>query len=255
METMEFIADATMVGAIPPPIPAHLALPQWFKDQPNRQDEIGEYGSGGPGIGTYKRCLPFVDVMRSGYIIPLWTDIGVDVVSCDCGDENCEEGKGVDIRWAESRNRVGNPIEGRNWKSWGNIPDLATSVPDSSFTFINPWIIRTPPGYSSLITQPFNNVEYPHPEIKLFTGLVNTDTYMAPVTFFFHVKNPFRGMIKRGTPLAQVIPIKREEWNHKITSVHPGDENAVEHESERIYLGLVAENGYRERHGCPVVFK
>jgi len=135
-----------------------------------------------------------------------------------------------------------------------NIPELKDSVQGASFTFVSPWIIKTPPGYSSLITQPFNNTNYPHPQIKTFTGLVNTDTYFNPITYFFHVKAPFTGIIKKGTPLVQVVPIKREEWQHTVTPIEWGDKNDIQNRSERAYLTSQLEDGYRDRHGCPVRF-
>ena len=198
METVEFFISDVLAGAYPYPVPAHLSLPQWIKDQPNRTS-TGSFGPAGPKGSTYKRCVPFMDVMRSGYIIPLWCDLAFSWRECreECGDDGCEEAL-IDIQWAnrDSRNEDYNPVEKRDWETWGNIPELKDSVQGASFTFVSPWIIKTPPGYSSLITQPFNNTNYPHPQIKTFTGLVNTDTYFNPITYFFHIKAPFTGIIK-----------------------------------------------------------
>ena len=191
-----------------------------------------------------------MDIMRTGYILPLWVDLGFSYDECtpeECGDENCPR-TSIHVDWKESigegrlQSKFGKVVESRAWSSWGNIPELETSVPNSSMTFINPWTIKTPPGYSSLITQPFNNINYPHPQIKTFTGLVNTDTYFNPVTYFFHVKAPFTGIIKKGTPLVQVVPIKREEWQHTVTPISWGDENNIQNRSERAYLSSKIED-------------
>jgi hypothetical protein len=43
--------------------------------------------------------------------------------------------------------------------------------------------------------------------------VVDTDTYTSPVNFPFTLNDPkFEGLIPAGTPIAQVIPFKREQW-------------------------------------------
>lgn len=256
METMEFVIDETFKGAFPEPVPAHLALPQWFKDDPTRVNNGRVPGS--PKGSTYKRCVPFVDIMRTGYIIPLWADLAFSYTSCTCGEEGCP--KFVPSVAPPKMPPYNYPstemIEHRNWDSWGNIPELKDSIKGSSMAFCNPWLIKTPPGYSTLITSPFNDESRPHPAIKTLTGLVNTDTYRNQITFFFHIKYPFEGVIKQGTPLVQLIPIKREEWKHEISYMkcQDGDETWLEMQQERNALSTTFEDSYRKRHGCPVNF-
>jgi hypothetical protein len=49
-------------------------------------------------------------------------------------------------------------------------------------------------------------------------GIVDTDTYNAAVNFPFVLNEPnkFEGLIPAGTPIAQVIPFKREFWEMSI---------------------------------------
>ena len=49
-------------------------------------------------------------------------------------------------------------------------------------------------------------------------GIVDTDTYKASVNFPFVLNEPdtFEGLIPAGTPIAQVIPFKRESWEISI---------------------------------------
>ena len=219
METMEFIIDEIFEGAFPEPIPAHLALPQWFKDDATYLNRHMGKSEGSPKQSTYKRCVPFVDIMRTGYILPLWSDLEFSYTTCNCGNSDCPKfiPQAAPFEMPPYNFPSTQMVEPRNWDSWGNIPELHTSVENSSLTFVNPWIIKTPPGYSTLITAPFNDDSRPHPSIKTLTGLVNTDTYNNQINFFFHMKYPFEGILKKGTPLVQLIPIKREDWNHKVT--------------------------------------
>jgi hypothetical protein len=47
----------------------------------------------------------------------------------------------------------------------------------------------------------------------ILPGIVDTDEYYAPINFPMVINDPaFEGMIPKGTPIAQVIPFKREQW-------------------------------------------
>jgi hypothetical protein len=79
----------------------------------------------------------------------------------------------------------------------------------------NPWSIKTPKGYSVLFTQPMHRESI----FTILPGIVDTDTYTAPVNFPMVINDPnFEGMIPKGTPIAQVIPFKREGWQMEIGS-------------------------------------
>jgi hypothetical protein len=73
-----------------------------------------------------------------------------------------------------------------------------------------PWSIETPPGYSLLFTHPLNRMELP---FVTMSGVVDTDEYKCPVNLPFMIREGFMGIVPKGTPIAQVIPIKREKWS------------------------------------------
>jgi hypothetical protein len=53
----------------------------------------------------------------------------------------------------------------------------------------------------------------------ILDGVVDTDTYNAPVNFPFVLNDiTFEGLIPAGTPMVQVIPFRREEWEMSIGS-------------------------------------
>ena len=79
----------------------------------------------------------------------------------------------------------------------------------------NPYAISTPPGYSVLFTQPLHRKSI----FTIFSGVVDTDKYKAPVNFPFVLNDAkWTGIIPAGTPMAQVIPFRRDSWKHKIGS-------------------------------------
>jgi hypothetical protein len=138
--------------------------------------------------------MPVFDAMTAGYLITTHIDVYVSI-------KNNQQY----FEWPSLEPVGFHPIE------------QADKHPDhnehSYFKWHNPWSIKTPKGYSTLFVQPM------HRE-SLFTvlpGIVDTDTYTPPVNFSSVMKDPnFEGLIPKGTPIAQVIPFKREGWEMEI---------------------------------------
>ena len=84
--------------------------------------------------------------------------------------------------------------------------------------YMSPWIIETPPEYSLLFLPPVNRLEIP---IVPLVGLVDSDTYHNNVnTPFIHTMlepNKEVHTIPKGTPICQVVPVKRDEWKAEYT--------------------------------------
>lgn len=80
---------------------------------------------------------------------------------------------------------------------------------------MNPWAIKTPKGYSVLFVQPFHRESV----FTILPGIVDTDSYTIPVNFPFVINDSnFEGTIPMGTPIAQVIPFKRDSWKMEFGS-------------------------------------
>ena len=80
---------------------------------------------------------------------------------------------------------------------------------------MNPYAIATPPGYSVLFTQPMHRESV----FTILDGIVDTDNYNVPVNFPFVLNDvKWEGIIPAGTPMAQLIPFKRESWEHNLGS-------------------------------------
>jgi len=172
------------------PKPASKFIPEWYKNTESYINGKREPGGQGGTSATVKKCMPVFDALTAGYIIPSPADI---FVSEKDGQPYYEWSNFGLIRF--------HPVE--------QAPLHPAQNSNSYPKWINPWAIKTPPGYSLLFTQPFHRESV----FTILPGIVDTDSYSSQVNFPFTLNDPkFEGVIPAGTPLAQVIPIKREVW-------------------------------------------
>ena len=105
---------------------------------------------------TIKTCVPFLDALTFGYIIPFDQDYIVDATETDLS--------------ISASNKEPEPA---GFHSKTQLPLGDDKGKENAGKFHNKWLIKTPPGYSCLFIQPLN---------------------------------------RKGEPMIQVIPFKRESW-------------------------------------------
>lgn len=182
-----------------PPKPAVKEIPDWYIKTPEYWTNAGKkFLEPGKFPQTIKKCMPIFDSISSGYI--LYTQVDVQV-----SKEN-----GETFYFWPDQNFIGfHAIDQAPLHPYAN-PNLG-SYPK----FNNPYGIKTPPGYSCLFIQPMHRESV----FTILSGIVDTDKYIAPVNFPFVLNNDtWEGIIPAGTPMAQVIPFKRESWSHSFGS-------------------------------------
>ena len=195
--TLTFRCPPQLENILPRPIPALLGLPDWFKALPQK--------SFNPTVGepthTVKKCPPFIDAMTYGFLIPLAIDLKVQDGEFTWDFDVPE---GTDAEYSRS------PID---FHDASQVHGTPFHDDDDRFVikFNNFWTIESPPGYSLLITHPVNRADLP---FTTLTGLVDCDTFHdSPLNFpaRWHDLN-FNGVLPKGTPVAQCMPVKREAW-------------------------------------------
>jgi hypothetical protein len=180
-----------------PPSPAKDHIPEWYRDTRNFLGEgLNEIGV---RSGTVKQCMPVIDAMTAGYMFTTPSDIYFGVN--EDGSRNSSWSV-VDYECISSHSldQLGE----------GRIPDEYENI---VYKMNNPWVIKTPPGYSCLFVNPlwrFDSPFYSH------AGVVDTDRYPQPVNFPFWLKKGFVGLVPTGTPLIQIIPFKRDGWDSTV---------------------------------------
>lgn len=188
------------------PNPASRSISTWYKESPNfilngkgyrdymnmQKDRIK---TGGGAEETFKNCQPLIDALTSGYM--LVTPCDITVILRENGDPH--------LIW----NIDDKVVDNQNIEVLGGHFPIPEGYHPILFRWFNKWQIETPQGYSCLFTHPLNRVDLPFISLS---GIVDSDKHPNSVLVPFFLKKDFEGIIEAGTPVAQVIPFKREEW-------------------------------------------
>jgi len=160
---------------------------------------------------TVKKCVPVLDALTCGYIIPFSFDIGFHYdQEKNMAHFNLNPNLPHDILAYFG-------VEGHVNEQIGKGFMHSRRTIDAVFKFSNPWIVKTPPGYSCIFTQPFNR----NAPFKIIDGIVDTDTYQYPVFFPFYWTADWKNdeTLEAGSPMVLIIPFKRESWRHETKKI------------------------------------
>ncbi len=212
------------------PVPAKQVLPEWYKKtsrflQGDKKPGLSLLNAGANNT-TVKACMPFYDALTSGYVFTLPLDLEFRKV-----DGN------ILIRWKTDQEA----ISMHDKEQAPLLPKPFGNEQGVIFKFEFDYQIKTPPGYSVLFTHPLNQHDLP---FRSFSGIVETDTYPLPVIFPFQVLDIFEDIyiVKKGTPVIQMIPIKRENWQKTKEKYDKADTK-----KRRIYYLSKIVNAYKSR--------
>ena len=196
----------------PKPYPAVKNLPQWYLDM---SPYVNETDSNAPDDGklhfrkksanaTFKKCTPLLDGLSAGYIISLFADVMVE-----------QNGRGVpEIYWKTNNNLFS--LHGTSSREI--VPP--TGYQNIVYKYNNCWIPQTPKGYSCLVVSPLGYNDLP---FKAIPAIVDTDSSTLELVFPVWVKENFEGIVEKGTPIAQIIPFKRDDWQSTFDYYEDGE--------------------------------
>jgi hypothetical protein len=207
-----------------PPKPAKGYIPEWYKKSPKYRDHSDQQKVGShlrennKGI---KYCMPFLDTLTHGYMAELWCDVQI-----------YRTPTGPEIHW-EIEPTV---LAAREPEGMEQLPIPAGHL-GTHFVWKNPYSIKTPPGYSVLITHPLNRFDLP---FTTLSGISDADSFMPPGNLPFYLQEDFEGIIPAGTPIFQIIPIKRENWTSSL------NKDLYELGQKRIWKSLAHTGFYKD---------
>ncbi|MEO1046025.1 MAG: hypothetical protein AAFX04_11350 [Pseudomonadota bacterium] len=189
---IEFLCDPALQGLIPAPERAIRFAPDWFK---RLEREMGmDDAHGLPGL-TAKACLPMTDAFSLGFVLPLPFDVQFRIP---------EDRVSIQMGWHPDV--PFQPVEQHHPGQIGAPnPPFESTMP---LKFINPWRIKVPNGYSVLFSQPLSRPDLP---FTCFSGFVDCDRFDTTVNLPFAWTGPIGDFhLPAGTPIAQLIPIRRD---------------------------------------------
>lgn len=276
---VKFTAPSDALDTFPHPVKAQKKIPEWYRKlQPT-------VPKGTVMDGTAKRCIPVLDAMSQGYIIPLWCDViirvfyplqlfddkgrllhqmhgaGRDAQSV-VGEQITDlEGKPF-VHAASYSNQLAISVdlppagiadekEPVGQHPWGQVGDLCNlkhyKFGKDVFKFHNPWSIETPSGWSCYFKNPANSFET---NIHCLEGFVDTDAYTVPVNFPFVWTGSEEGefLIKKGTPLVQVIPYERIETKHVVSVVDAKKRDKIQQKLDTTLYDRYKRIFWHKRH-------
>ena len=172
------------------PVKDHM--PKWYKESSAYRDGKKSFW---PKSLTYKSCVPVLDSMISGYVIPLPADV---IFSKDPATPRVSWGTEYPV------------VTVRPPEVMPNFP-VPIGFENMHYAWENQMELQLPKGYSAIVTHPFNRLDLP---FQTHTGIVD-DYSMGKGALPFLLRDGFEGLIPAGTPIAQVIPFKREPWKAK----------------------------------------
>lgn len=192
MKFITFTSENTKTQLGKPQAIKHF-LPEWYRKS---ETTYVDKHNGAERSGL-KTCAPYLDAMISGYTMVTPVDIYVS---------RNEDGT-LKLAWNspdELREYIGErPPE------LGELMPVPAGHLGNHLIWANEWGIKVPRGWSVLICHPLNRFDLP---FTTTSGIIDSDKYWANGNIPFYLKEDFIGTIPAGTPIAQLIPIKRASW-------------------------------------------
>jgi hypothetical protein len=179
---------------VPPPQPSSNYLPSWYKNMNAFHTQKPEFSSSGYSNATAKMCMPFKDALSSGYIQESWQDIYIEIKDGTVFYSYPTQPEIISVRSPQS------------------VPIDTDLFYGEEFSLSPQWAPKLPRGWSMLFLSPLNHHDLP---FFFASGIVDSDKlqhFSQMANLPFYIKKGFQGLVPRGTPLYQMIPIKRSAW-------------------------------------------
>jgi hypothetical protein len=241
---INFYCNEKYQNMLPEPIAASKCFPKWFSDlhltknkgyrvNPNNENQILDNPE-----KNVKRCLGIQEFLSSGYIIKSWADFIF---------REKEDGS-LYINWME------NYFDEMEYKPHGDqqFYTMPNKPIYGHFGKIHtPWIVKTDPGVSCLITHPVwhrNNL------FTTTSSIIHTDVTPLKIPWFFEWNYKIqtkmsdidteKQIVASGEPIALIVPFYRKTFSSKINYI--SEEKIRNMVKSQHYITHTTENG-----NCP----
>lgn len=231
IETVRFVSTVRGLTTLEDctPKPAKHFTPTWWKDMP---PGLPYADSVALAVTTVKMCPSFPEFFSLGYVIPMWADTTI---------KYSEETDTWEWRCGHPDSPYKISIHSKDqYMNHAPVNTLGVKT-NYVFKFESPWKLITPKGWSVLQLPMFYNFS---DDFTVAAGTTHTDVLHDTNLQVLYHGNGKEIFIKRGTPLAQFIPYRREKLDMTVSEATEEDRLLF----ESINLNLVSSftGGYRK---------
>lgn len=216
------------ISYAPLPEPAIKMVPEWYKDHDRYTTDSPVYSRGAGTVNkTIKSCMAIFDSLTAGYILKFPVDIMIDAT-------------GKRVVYSQANNEEKNIVSMHSPEQVKGFPFSRSIYMDEVFRINPQWAVKTEEGVSCMFIHPMFHEDLP---FRIINGVIDTDNFMSDGFFSMIIERGFKGIIKKGTPLVQVIPFRREEYEFAIPEFEEYEDEIV---GQRFVVRSSFENGYKK---------
>lgn len=206
------------------PLVGKSVMPEWYKKEPViKRGETMPLSIGGTPTSTFKRCVPVFDSMTSGYFAVLGQDIQITQ----------QDGVAY-IQWPTETA----PLSLRDGTHFSQEA-VPSGYSEKAWVWLSELIVKLPIGYSMIVCHPFNRYDLP---FITLSAIVDADGTMHEGKFPFYLKEGYEGVLKKGTPIFQIVPFKRESWKSVLDSSVLKDADRNSYNAKSSFYGWYKKN-------------
>jgi hypothetical protein len=227
------------------PTPATMSLPEWWKKMKKHNFdiftdlplEVASFQN-----ATIRSCPAVNDSFNFGYMLYIPLDVYIDATKED------------EISWyvPDVNLSIYGDKKSKDYIGFHDNSKMVGFKNDEVFhkhaiklnTFFG---IKTEKGYSTWVTHPIGRNDLP---FKMIDGIIDTDKFPSRFPYAMFIKKGFKGIIKKDTPLVQIIPFKRESFEAEFIDSDLEDIRSIEAGTRAVFL-----NGYKKLFWSRKIFK
>ena len=195
--------------------PSSNYYPNWFYTMKNKIDfETHE-------MATLKKCEAFLNYYRNGFIIPMWTDLGIYIENMKCKYIFADHVSTAQNHNSEQWSEFINPME------YGHLK------------IMSPWHIKCKKEINFMFKRPYWNYHPFDADINIVEGILNFKyQHSSHINLFLKINQQKKLSIKFGDPLIYLLPLT--DYNVKIKSHLISDKEFFELNTDLTFI-----NNYR----------
>lgn len=232
---ISFVSNLTGLSEIKEAIPRKSSafIPDWWRSVPREADSVE--GS----VSTIRKCPSFPDYFSQGFILPAWSDFELNY-------DKTNDSWNFKQAWSDMLDNS------YHWNVHGHeqlldhvSPSFYGKSPTMIFKGVSPWSIITRPGWSVLQLPLFYHFDTP---LVTMPGVIDTDlTHEVNLQLMYFGDNETI-KIKRGDPLVQYIPFKRDQSKNlfNVRDATKSDKKKFKKQNTMLYTKFEGSGAYNK---------